>query len=54
MEHSLQVSSDLPHLRGDIMSRIESLTAKWEMIEMKTRGKYQYEKRDCLEVRGKQ
>ena len=54
MEHSQHVSRDLPHLRGDIMCRIELLTAKWESLQMETRSKDQYKKRNCLEVRGKQ
>ena len=38
MERSQQVANDLPHLKEDILCRVELMTAKWDIIQKKDKG----------------
>ena len=52
MERSRQVATDLPHLKEDILCRVELLTAKWDILQMKDRGIYLRKKRYGFEIGG--
>ena len=38
MARSQQVANDLPHLKEDILCRVDLMTTKWNIIQKKDKG----------------
>ena len=43
---------DLPHLKEDILCRVELMTAKWDILQMKDKGTQPTEKKHVYEIGG--
>ncbi len=54
LDESQKMSKELPHLSEDIFCRVELLTAKWELLQMKAVTERRHKKEEAsTQIEGK-
>ena len=52
VERSHHVVTDLPHLKEDIQCRVQLLTAKWDILQLKDTGMHPSQTKHGYEIGG--